>query len=481
MGLSPDSATYLSGADHLAAGAGFVNHQYKTPITVSPPGYSLLLAAGSLIGISTKEAARLWGALLFALTTSIVSYLAFRFTGSLIIATALGTVAFSSKDLIHAFSMVHTEAPFLVVISIYILLAVKFLEMNRLSDLILMSFLASVATMIRYVGAYLILTSAFLAVIRNSTIRSRVRSLAICAVSSIPLILWFFRNAMVSKHLYVERTDSSMSFSEANMWKAVSTMKGWAGPEATFVLLFVFIFLASVSFKKERPKEMRPPMILAAALILSYVSVLIASVWFLKIATPFDQRILLPVFIPALLLTFLIFHYVSAKARPAFRSSEFRKVGGVLCIASLVFFVMLSVRLARGYSNPLMVRGFTWHTGPLTIQAFKQLDPGPIVFSNADDYIYLFTGKPAYRLPMVYRIDDPSQRMPDYDSKIKTLIKLIGKDGIIVYFNRHRRAYVPSEADLMRILPMDVVTKTKDGIILKVNKKMAGIGPDLKR
>jgi hypothetical protein len=47
--VSPDSATYASGAQNLAHGAGYLDFQGQ-PITDWPPGFSVLLAAAHLTG-----------------------------------------------------------------------------------------------------------------------------------------------------------------------------------------------------------------------------------------------------------------------------------------------------------------------------------------------------------------------------------------------------------------------------------------------
>lgn len=62
---TPDSATYLNAAAHLAAGDGYVTSRIPlgasgpAPVTVFAPGFSSLVALGMLIGLSARGAAEL--------------------------------------------------------------------------------------------------------------------------------------------------------------------------------------------------------------------------------------------------------------------------------------------------------------------------------------------------------------------------------------------------------------------------------------
>jgi hypothetical protein len=470
MGFSPDSASYLSGAENILAGRGYVDQHYYSPITVYPPGYSLMLAIGGRIGLDLKTSARIWATFLFGLIAMLSAMLTYLYTGSVVLALCASAIGLSSKDMIHNFSMVHSEAPFVVIVLIYLLLMSYYFETKRFMAFIAIVFVSSLAMMIRYLGACLILSTSILVMITESTMKQKIKYIIISGLGGIPTVFWFIRNAIVSKYIYVETVDTSMSFSAANWWKAAQTIKDWTNKPVGICLFLIFciLFLTTIGFREGSRKKIKTPITIMVVFIVSYILVLLASVRALRIATSFDGRILLPIFVPLLLVIVLSLYRLSKGLASRIDASKFRNSAQICCIVLICAFLLIAIRATRGNSDPFVRRGFTWLTGPDALHAFRTLDSKSIVFSNADDYIYLFTGRPSYRLPMVYRIDNLSEKMSDYDQKIAFLKNTLGRDGIIVYFNRSRRAYVPSEKDLQEILPLKIIVTTRDGTIYRV-------------
>lgn len=112
MLTTPDSATYLTAADHLAHGKGFtaavaaettlaspaeqLRHPDRVVVDGWPPGYSTAIAATILVGLSPTTGARVVNVVATAALGGVVVLLAWALTDSLLLAAALATLVLVS-------------------------------------------------------------------------------------------------------------------------------------------------------------------------------------------------------------------------------------------------------------------------------------------------------------------------------------------------------------------------------------------------
>jgi hypothetical protein len=142
-----------------------------------------------------------------------------------------------------------------------------------------------------------------------------------------------------------------------------------------------------------------------------------------------------------------------------------------ICMSALFTLLVVSALTSMRLSDPDIVRGYRRSEAHEVLEAFEAMDPQEIVASNVDDFIYLFTGRPAYRLPQLYDLYDPEIKVDDYEAQVNWLRDVLGEDGIIVYIPRFKRYYLPSEQELTKLLPLNLVVRTSDGAIYRIHHK----------
>jgi len=229
-GVSPDSCGYLSAAENLAAGRGFVGSMTRWGETsdfhsgsASPPLFPAALAALRLAGLPVDAAARLVEAVAFALVVLGTAFLA-----GLLEARAAkgesrparawvgplgGALALASWPLLRVSTWILADAPFhaLSVFAVHAFLrsgdedASPAAASRRLA---LASVLCALAVLTRYAGVILwwilVLGCLGLGGARPRVPRSRALGAMACAL--VPLLAWFLRNALVTGSvLYGER------------------------------------------------------------------------------------------------------------------------------------------------------------------------------------------------------------------------------------------------------------------------------------
>ena len=148
VGWSWDSTDYVAVATNIANGRGLLDVT-GLPMTVRPPGLSILIAAGISIGLS----ANLFLSLLNATCAFIVVALTFALLERALSNRAItfATTAFVafSPALLWQYSMAWSEPPFLAVLLIAMLISLQKMSYTKAA---LMPLLMAALFFIRYVG-----------------------------------------------------------------------------------------------------------------------------------------------------------------------------------------------------------------------------------------------------------------------------------------------------------------------------------------
>jgi hypothetical protein len=203
--------------------------------------------------------------------------------------------------------------------------------------------------------------------------------------------------------------------------------------------------------------------------LLAYPCFLVVAILFFDRTFAFDQRILLPLMVPSLLLLLTAGHL-------AWERSAGRRFIGGLAVAACV--VALTVRIPRAVDRSIEIaatsgagaEGFhdaRWRSSP-AIAAVRALPASTRIYSNAPDAIYILTGRPALWLPN--RVNGHYQRPPAGENPSPDLQRLgadLRNGARIVLFDRLSwRRYSPSRRDLQQSLALRTVTRTGDGEVL---------------
>lgn len=199
-GITPDSVHYLSAADSLAAGKGYIDFD-GTPYNHWPPLFPSLMALFSLIGIEPYSAGKFinafgFGGIIFS--SGILFYRrikSFWLTISGIVAVLLSIPLF--KDCTNLWS----EPIFIVLIIMFIYCITEYLEKKQLRLLLWAAVFTALACIERYAGLTAIITGSILILFLNRKISLLTRfkhTILFGTISIFPLFIWIIRNRLVS-------------------------------------------------------------------------------------------------------------------------------------------------------------------------------------------------------------------------------------------------------------------------------------------
>ena len=490
MGFSPDSVSYFTMAEGLAAGKGFVDvRRYDSPaLPIYPPGYSLLIAAAGLVagGDSADLMAALpyLNGLLFAVAALIVLRGLVLATGSFTWTAAGALLYLGSGDSVKLYSKVWSETAFLVATLLFMLLLARHLDLRSKDEspavrwLIGAALAAGFAAIVRYPGVAAIGGGGLLLLLWRQPLRRRLIDATIFgAVSALPLALWLLRNLLVFGRPYLskDRAASAHAFSTRNLELGLETLTSWTGSPTGIYLLCLGGLIVGLALRPRDHQEpkLHPTTLLAAvgAFALPYAAVMVVGTYGYGLHKPLDMRALAPIFGPLIWLTLLAGRQVVQTIHRRLRAGAAPRVGAVMALASVVALAVFTGRHAWSASDPAKNYGMLQKKKRAVVEAFRDIEPTGKVFTNIDDHLYLLTGKPCLRLPQVYSLDGRDQPLPDFDEKMAELKSQLGDAGMIVYYSPSRRLYLPSEEELQARLSLEVVRTTEDGTIYRVSSE----------
>jgi hypothetical protein len=199
-GITPDSVHYLSSAENLLAGKGYIGYDGQ-PYTHWPPLFPSLMALLSLSGIDPYTAGRFINAFSFGGIIFLSGILFHRRTKSFWL-TISGTLAvLLSSALLKDCAYLWSEPVFIVLVIMFVYCITQYLEKERLRFLVLAAVFAALSCLQRYVGLTTIITGGILTLFFNRKIPlySRFkRSFLFGLIAILPLCLWILRNRLIS-------------------------------------------------------------------------------------------------------------------------------------------------------------------------------------------------------------------------------------------------------------------------------------------
>ncbi len=236
-GLSPDSAIYLSVADHLRSGDGFLTYQME-PLSFWPPLFSSLLAILSLTGVDLHDAARYLNAAAFGVSMLLFHRIVAKFTTAGLTFLADLTMLFAYPVFFCA-TMTYSEPVFIVLLLLFFVVLLEGVETpGRLTLLIAIAALASLQ---RYVGGLLIIFGIGLLLFRRSRLNRSQRLVyasLFATLATLPLIIWYFH----VHNLGLTMTDTA-GFGPLSISNHLNDLSHWFLPAAVPFSLRVTVLL----------------------------------------------------------------------------------------------------------------------------------------------------------------------------------------------------------------------------------------------
>lgn len=316
-------------SDYVAVGKNFAKNltlldATGLPMTVRPPGLSILIAVGDWLGLGVNFTAQILNAISAVIVVLCASHLLqLGNARKFITAIATAFVAFSTA-LLWQYSMIWSEPPFIAVLMIAIVVSLRKMTAAKVVGLI---FLFSALFFIRYVGPVfaVALTVASICFDRRQlgwlkSVRANVLALGI---SFIPVWWWLARNQDIDGTLTGARVPAGGTLlaplktftSTIGSWIIAKPVEGgiylsWDSyPQNTkvFGVLFVVIFFVLCIFYVVPillKRLVRPDLdifIVTATVLVTYVAFSAYRFVHFELG-PLDNRMMIPIYVPMVLI-----------------------------------------------------------------------------------------------------------------------------------------------------------------------------------
>ncbi len=300
MGLTQDSSAYLGAARHMAAGDGFVEDSKSDlrPITVWPPGYSIALLPGAVIGFEVWALA-IHSVLFLALCVGSYGLLRGRGVTRSAAACAALLVACGNGMLLQ-YSLLLSEALYLPLNLALVWAAMKCFESPSMRWRLFAGALCAAATLTRYAGLGPSLVLVLLLLFHGRFApRAWIGALLFIAAAGVPVLLWMARNWLLAEsstgRAFAPHSVDSDWFLDA--WRIATTWY-FAAPwprvirhAATFLL--VVLTLVALGRPDERG-AVHPLRLALIATSIGYFAMHAAAQFASTVPTSMDLRMQLP-------------------------------------------------------------------------------------------------------------------------------------------------------------------------------------------
>lgn len=439
IGLNPDSAFYIDGAVHLAAGQGYRSslHRYFHPLsadeyvrqTAAPGGveprpcrfylpfYPAVLALPIMAGARPESAALWLAVLLFGLNIFLVGLAVSdvtRGSPAFIVGAALLTA--SSESMLVAHGMALSEALFIFLCLSGLRLLGSYLESGRPAGLVWAGIVSGLATLTRYPGAALVGTGVFglMAFAGKPLRRKAVTALVYAALGLFPVAAF-----VLGGHFAID-TSALRPESATALAGALEGLASWIMPGTQRIVMIPgqAVFLAAVAAAvllvltascllaaRTRAGGPQPGLqnggrrspVLYAAFIPAYLAFFLAADAILKGCLLPDIRLLSPLFPPFLVVVAWRLKEGLGRMRS---TGKTRIVVAVLGVYAAVYsgcgayWMSVCHRQGRGYNNS----SFQAPDVEAAMAQVRTLGAVPI-FTNDCGALYFQAGRYAYQFP----------------------------------------------------------------------------------
>jgi 4-amino-4-deoxy-L-arabinose transferase-like glycosyltransferase len=405
------------------------------PLTVFPPGYSLLIAAAMTFGLSGIEAARVVSLVSFGGLAAAAYWLA-RAAGSRVAAILACATTLVLPSTLTLGVMALSDGPFATLLVLSILAMAKWATSRKQDDarwLILSAICAGLSCLIRYYGMVLVVSGVIVILLsdRMSVSRRLLWGGCFSAVSLVPVAAWLIRNWVLNGYVSgMDRNGLHPSLDE-NIRLLVRTLaadllphfnlglRSWLlathSPERFGIILFVVA--TSVIVAARRPRSFgldwhRPlsSQVTVAAILVLTICLYIMGLVYLSSTTLFPApdwpRYVSPIY-PVAIVLLVDLCAVSARA---YSNNELRRgaIGMIVGIIVLVVPYGLETRTIVEQAADGLAGTYAWDKWRLNkglAYLRSTLSQSDLVYSDTPYAVGLLLNRPARDLPLTNRPD----------------------------------------------------------------------------
>lgn len=316
--LDPDAASYLGAAESVARGRGYRipisdwrSADSTSPLAHFPPGYPTVLATPIAVGATPTRAARLVNAAAAFVTIAVAAALVTSVAGLL-----AGLSLAAALVVMHAMVIVHlsvlSEPLFLASLVCTVAAMDRYRrspnESARLGAAALAGAAAAGAVLVRYAGIAAVAAVVLWCAVPRASVRIRLRRALVAALPAAVLFgAWVARSYFMSGPRSIRTLGPYGGFGDT-LAMGFSTLVAWLVPltsddtlpARSWIALGVLAVLVLIAARGTLAARRTPAAALLAALAtlaVCYVVVLVASRLLADPGIPFDERILVPVFL----------------------------------------------------------------------------------------------------------------------------------------------------------------------------------------
>jgi hypothetical protein len=475
IGVSPDSAIYIASAKSLLKGDGLsipTGINQPTAMTHYAPLYSALLGLLGITGLSFNTIAKGLNAILFFSTLSLTGFVVLKSSEKYwLLAPSASLFLLVSEDMLTIHSYAWSEPLFISLFILGCYLFGHYLWKPSPLKLAASIGLLSMAFLTRYAGVA-VLPTIFLGVLLfqpDRLSKRLLRSVGLSLACAIPSLVWFIRNYIRSGNLS-DRNLVYHPLASHDYRNGLDTVSNWILPGRItgdlrdyLVILFLgaaMILIGYGLFKirgraLEQEKRYLGQILpfLFAIFGLSYLLMLVFTMLFVDAQSTFEYRLLSPLLISGIILTFSILPGTLKKI-----PWLVQLILGLLFLLLIGFNVVHSLKfVSKAHAGSFkMYAGKGWQQAEI-IQHVRDMPENSPIYSNGDEAINYVLGRPAARFPQK---SDPfsSQVNPNYRQEIDQMQEILQeRDGFIVCFSGMTwRGYLPDCEELEALLPLKI-------------------------
>lgn len=399
-GISPDSVNYISCARELIKGNGFLSFD-DTPFTLWPPLYPVLLGILGLMGIDPLIGARILNIFVFGLIVFCTGQLFKSCLRSNFLIISGTIFASFSAQVIYLSFMAWSELIFSLFCILFIKYLANFSMEIRKKDFYLLSIIIALSCLQRYIGITMVVTALVVILLSvKIPLSERLRySIKLLIITLTPLLVWLFRNYMLTSTLSGPRIASSYSF-QHNISKTFDVLTSWLIPSYVpfhirlifaGILSFILISIAISTYYKKNSGKINMILIQAGYILICVIFIIILSS--VSSLDPIPYRYLAPVYIIFICLVFCLLEIALEWLNEKVNIQNFGKyVVVLLCLAWWFYpitnaysYIMFTAKNGIGYSSN------SWRLSPI----LKYIKNNPLsgkIYSNAPDALYILCG-----------------------------------------------------------------------------------------
>ncbi len=486
-GMTADSRTYLMEAESARRGDGVMMYNREGHLYSQaqyPPMYPIIIAVGSALSKNLHAVARWLNAIFFfgtiALAAAIVRTTRIGQSGktSRTLALTAAAVIAASFESLQIYAMIWSEGAFMffALLSMFLLSLASRLEERRKAYHWLFfgsAAAAAIAFGTRFAGACLIPPACVVFLFdRKSCWRSKLlRIVLFVLIASSIAGPWVIRHA-INMHSLANRT-IALHRPGPQIWQSGATTVtgwfayGWKGNPNPFgaAVLVLLVLAACVGRFRSRGtfRNWSAAGDLSFLFIATYVPFIAFTLFLVDAYMPLDRRILFPLFV-AVILTAA--SWASAWNQP--RSSKaVRTIVVGICMALVTLKAVHGIQWVNAAPAKWLGYGTKQWTHSALIERVRSLPRYRLIYSNAEDAVYLHTGILVKALPGKFEASAVTKDKK-YAEKMKLLRTHIRqRKAYIVYFSSIKRSYHATEKELQRQLRLVVIQQDRYGVIMK--------------